>query len=97
MLPSDLVRKQLSIMNKEITPRFDPPPGVYHEFSLEIITICDESDGNTRIYYTTDETKAPDRTSRNVRCGDSIVFAKTGTVYFRAYDILPISLLLSDM
>ena len=87
MLPSDLVRKQLSIMNKEMTPRFDPPPGIYHEFSLEIVTICDDSDGDARIYYTIDETKAPDRTSRNVRCGDSIVFARTGTIYFRAYAI----------
>ena len=87
MLPSDEVRKELSIMYKEIAPSFDPLPGTYHEFSLEVATICDGSDTTTRIYYTIDETKAPDRTSRSVRCGESIIFSTTGIIYFRAYAV----------
>ena len=86
-MPGDMLHKDLSIMYKEKMPSFDPPPGMYQEFSLEIATSCEEGEQDIRIHYTTEEKKAPDRTSRYVHCGDTIIIGGPGTIYFRAFAI----------
>lgn len=89
ILPSDVVVKEFTVLERADPPEFNPLPGSYIG-SVDLKLMCPSStslliNSNSTVYYTMDGFSTPNSHSSNRKCGQFVRLSAPGKYIVRAY------------